>query len=114
MRPRTLFVLAAAALALTIASSAYQRVGARRMVEGEAWCSTPAPCAIPVLGAGFPLPYLADNPQVSVPDAIGLVEDDFRPGAFLIDALFYFALAVLALAWVQSSKKIRLTRSQRS
>ena len=114
MRPRTLLALAAMALVLAAASAAYQRVGPRRMVTGEAWCSTPAPCAVPVLGAGFPLPFLVDNPQVSVPNAIGLVEDDFRPGAFLLDALFFFALAFLVFARIQISNKKGLTRSQRS
>lgn len=103
MRPRILLTLAAAALVLTIASAAFQRVGPRRMVEGEAWCSTPAPCAVPVLAAGFPLPYLVDNPQVSVPHAIGLGEDDFRPGAFLLDALFFFVLAWM-VRWLIRSR----------
>src|SRR5829696_7802181 len=57
------------------------------------WRRPPAPCAVRALGAGFPLPYLIDDPQVSVPNQIALVEDDFRPGAFVIDALFWFALA---------------------
>lgn len=105
MRPRTLLALAAAALALTCASAAYQRVGPRRMVTGEAWCSTPAPCAVPVLGAGFPFPFLVDNPQVSVPNAIGVVEDDFRPGAFLLDALFFFVLAFLARWFIRSRNR---------
>jgi hypothetical protein len=67
------------------------------MVEGEGFCSTPAPCAIPALGAGFPLPYLVDNPQVSVPDAIGLFEDDFHAGAFLADVLVWFAAGMIIL-----------------
>lgn len=99
MRPRTLAALLAIAIALTCASAMVQRVGPRRMVEGEGFCSTPAPCAIPVLGAGFPLPYLVNDPQVSVPNAIGLFEDDVRTGAFLIDVGIYFALAFLAL-WI--------------
>lgn len=111
VRPRALAVLAAAALSLTVASSAYQRVGARRMVEGEAWCSTPAPCAIPALGAGFPLPYLIDNPQVSVPNAIGLFEDDFRAGAFVIDALFWLTLAILAFASLRRRRIAHVNRS---
>lgn len=113
MRVRTLLALAAAALTLTIASARYHRVGPMRMVEGEGWCSTPGPCAVPVLGAGFPLPYLIDNPQVSVPNAVGLFEDDFRAGAFLIDTLIYFSLVVLTFWRAQKSKKTRLARSQR-
>ena len=114
MRIRTLAALLAIAVALACASAAYQRVGPRRMVEGEGFCSTPAPCAIPALGAGFPLSYLVDNPQVSVPNAIGLFEDDFRAGAFLVDTVFYLLLAVLVFSRVQRSKEISLTGSQRS
>lgn len=114
MRARTLALLLLIAIGLTCASAAVQRVGPRRMVEGEAWCSTPAPCPIRALGAGFPLPFLVDNPQVSVPNAIGLFEDDFRTGAFVADALFWFTLATLVFAWMQRSRKTRLTRSQRS
>jgi hypothetical protein len=111
MRIRTLAALMAIAVALTCASAAYQRVGPRRMVEGEGFCGTPAPCAIPALGAGFPLPYLVDDPQVSVPNAIGLFEDDFRAGAFLVDVLAWFALVMLLSAGIRASKKISLTRS---
>ncbi|HYR12411.1 MAG TPA: hypothetical protein VEQ60_31780 [Longimicrobium sp.] len=105
MRPRAAALLLLLALTLTGASAAYQRVGARRMVEGEAWCSTPAPCQIRALGAGFPLPYLVDDPQVSVPNAIGIGEDDFLAGAFLIDVLVWFALAILALWMIRGRKR---------
>jgi hypothetical protein len=105
MRIRTLAALAAIAVALTCASAAYQRVRPRRMVEGEGFCSTPAPCAIPALGAGFPLPFLVDDPQVSVPNAIGPFEDDFRAGAFLADVLVYFALGILILRIVRSTRR---------
>jgi hypothetical protein len=108
VRRRTLAALAVIATALTCLSAAYQRVGPRRMVTGEAWCSTPAPCAIPALGAGFPLPWLVDNPQISVPNAVGLFEDDFRAGAFLIDALFWFALAAITVLIIQ---RVRSRRS---
>lgn len=40
---------------------------------------------------GWPMPYLADNPGVSVPHRLG-IEDDFRPGAFV--ATFSFWLIV--------------------
>lgn len=102
---RRFITLALTAIAFTVASSAWQRTGARRMVEGEAWCATPAPCAIDALGAGFPLPYLVDDPQVSVPNRISLVEDDFRPGAFLLDALFWFVLAALTPVGVRKRQE---------
>lgn len=104
-RTRTIAALLAIAVALTCLSAAYQRVGPRRIVDGEGFCSTPAPCAIPALAAGFPLPFLIDNPQISVPNAIGIGEDDFRAGAFLIDVLIYFALGVLVLRMIRSRKR---------
>lgn len=108
MRVRTILALTAIAFALAAASVWYQQVGPERMVEGEGWCTTPAPCAVPVLGAGFPFPWMVDNPQVSVPNAIGVGEDDFRPGAFLMDALFYFAFGVLI---IRIRREIRARRS---
>jgi len=101
VRARTFAALLVVAAALAGASAIAQRVGARQMVEGEAWCSTPTPCAVRALGAGFPLPYLVDDPQVSVPNQIGLVEDDFRAGAFLVDTLFWFAVAGSAVFAIQ-------------
>jgi hypothetical protein len=82
MRIRTFVALAAISVALTCASAAYQRVGPRRMVEGEGFCGTPAPCAIPALGAGFPLPYLVDDPQVSVPMPSGCSKTTSEPARF--------------------------------
>ncbi|HEX6371348.1 MAG TPA: hypothetical protein VF006_20685 [Longimicrobium sp.] len=105
MRVRTLAALAAVSLALTCASVAVQRVGPRRMVEGEGFCGTPAPCAIPALGAGFPLPFLVDDPQVSVPNAIGIGEDDFRAGAFTIDLLIWFVPGLLAVRVFRSVRR---------
>lgn len=99
---RALLALAAVALVLTVTSAAYQRVGPTRMVEGEAWCETPAPCEIRALGAGFPMAYLVDDPQVSVPDAVHVLEDDFRPLAFAADLLFFFAAVVLAARLLQA------------
>jgi hypothetical protein len=108
MRVRTGLALTAIAFVLAAASVRYQQVGPERMVEGEGWCTTPAPCMVPVLGAGFPFPWMVDNPQVSVPNAIGVGEDDFRPGAFLMDALFFFAFGVLI---IRIRREIRARRN---
>lgn len=102
---RRLILAALGALALTCASSVYQRTNATYVVEGEAWCPTPAPCEIPALGAGLPLPWLIDNPQISVPGSIFIFEDDVRPAAFLLDALAWFALILLALRLLRKKKK---------
>lgn len=94
MRTRTLLALAAAALALTLASVRYQRVGPLKRVEGEGFCRTPEPCEVPALGGGFPLAWMVDDPQVSVPNAISPFEDEFRPFPFAVDFLFFLVLAL--------------------
>ncbi|WP_420127411.1 hypothetical protein [Longimicrobium sp.] len=97
-------MLLAAALALTCLSAAYQRTGPRRVVSGEGFCDTPAPCTVPALAAGFPLPFVIDNPQISVPNAIGIGEDDFRADAFAIDVLIYFTFGFLVL-WMMRRRR---------
>ena len=97
MHPSRLLAILAVALVLTVASAAYQRVGPTRQVEGEGFCPDGGRCRIPVVGAGFPLAYFVDNPQVSVPNAVHLVEDDFRPGAFVVDVVVFFALIAAAV-----------------
>lgn len=42
--------------------------------------------------AGWPAPYLADNPDTSAPHQIG-PEDDFRTGAFIADLCFWFIVS---------------------
>ncbi len=97
MNVRTFLALFVLALALTGASAMIQRVGPLKLVEGEGFCPGREPCYIPALGAGFPLPYMVDNPQVSVPYAVHLFEDDFRPGGFVLDMLTYFTLGAAGL-----------------
>ena len=45
--------------------------------------------------AGWPAPFLADNPDISVPHKIG-VEDNFRLGPFIATLSFWF-LVILAM-----------------
>ena len=92
-----LLLAATAALALSCASILYQRVGPTQITEGEgSGCPSANPCRIRVLGAGYPLAYLVDRPGVSVEGALHLVEDEFRPGAFALDFMIYFALGLTA------------------
>lgn len=107
MRPAGLAATVIIALALTVASTAYQRVGPTRLVEGEGFCPGREPCFVPVLGAGFPLAFLVDNPQISVPRSVHLVEDDFRPGAFVLDAIFYLGLTAAAARVVRHRSRHR-------
>jgi hypothetical protein len=80
------------ALLLTILSGGYQRYGPLRQVEGEGFCPGVELCFRQVQGAGFPLPYLLDNPQVTLNGSLDLTDDDVRPGIFALDLLFYALL----------------------
>jgi hypothetical protein len=96
--------LLALALAATIASVAFQRVGPTRPVEGEGFCDSMEPCRIPVLGGGFPLPWLVDNPQISVPNKLSPPEDFFYPGYFLVDFVFWLGIMQIAARWLRPRK----------
>jgi hypothetical protein len=100
---RSYLAVAALALAATLASVAIQRVGPTRLVEGEGFCPGMDPCRIPVLGGGFPFPWLVDNPQISVPDQLSPFEDHFYPGNFLVDlALWLVAIEIALGLWRRS------------
>ena len=89
--------LVALAAAVTIASVAIQRVGPTRLVEGEGYCPGMEPCRVPALGGGFPLPWLVDEPQVSVANQLSIFEDHFYPGHFLVDLALWLALIEISL-----------------
>lgn len=91
--------LFALSVALTLASVTVERKGPLVTIGGEGFCGedAAAPCEVEALAGGWPLPYLVDNPQISVPNALHVVEDDFQLGAFLADVGFGFGL-LLALA----------------
>jgi hypothetical protein len=46
--------------------------------------------------AGWPAPYLADNPNTSVIYTVG-IEDVFRPGPFVATMSFWYVVVVAAL-----------------
>lgn len=83
------------AFLLTLASVLIQRVGPLVPVTGEGFCPDGKSCLVPALAGGFPLPYLIDNPQISVPNALFIIEDHFRPGAFFLDFFIYLLGVVL-------------------
>jgi hypothetical protein len=45
---------------------------------------------------GWPAPYLADNPNTSVPHKLG-PEDNFRPGPFVATFSFWFLVSLALL-----------------
>jgi hypothetical protein len=49
-------------------------------------------CLQPVLGGGFPFPFLLDMPGISVQGQLHFIEDRFRPVAFLFDLVFYLVV----------------------
>jgi hypothetical protein len=61
--------------------------------------------------AGWPAPFLADDPGTSVIHKVG-VEDVFRPGPFIATLSFWF-LAVSASGWLRRRLKQKADGSAR-
>ena len=105
---RRLSLVGGCALLITLATLGFQRVGPLSTVEGEGFCAGREACRVPALGAGFPLAYLVDDPQVSVAGRLSPAEDGFRTGAFVLNVLFHASVLLAVLAAFP-----RLRREQR-
>jgi hypothetical protein len=94
MRYKTFGVCLLMAIALTSTSVLYQRqnVILRNAVDR---CPNAQPCAIAVLGGGFPLPFLVDKLGISVEGKLALGEDEFRIGTFVGDVSIYLGVMLL-------------------
>jgi hypothetical protein len=103
MRYKTFGACLLMAIALTLISGLYQQqtVMVRNAVDR---CPNAQPCAIAVLGAGFPLPYLVDKLGISVEGKLALGEDEFRAGVFVGDVMIYLGLGLLVSRFVASRK----------
>ncbi|MBL8076809.1 MAG: hypothetical protein JNM55_02520 [Anaerolineales bacterium] len=99
-------------IAITLASLAYQKMGPETASYGNAGCEEQPNSCIDgqmmgdVLGAGFPLQYVLDNPGVSVQYSIGL-EDNFKFSRFLLDSLFYSILIYESIKFARNYKQQR-------
>lgn len=60
--------------------------------------------------AGWPAPYLADNPNTSVIHNVGL-EDNFRPGSFIATLSFWFIVISAMRRFGRSIRRTRMIRS---
>jgi hypothetical protein len=103
MRYRTLALCLIAALALTSLSGFYQHQNVLRR-DAVDRCPNAQPCAIAVLGAGFPLPFLVDKLGISVEGKLTIGEDEFRGGAFVGDVMIYWGLGLLVSRFVAAKK----------
>ena len=56
--------------------------------------------------AGWPAPYLADNPNTSVINKVG-IEDVFRPGPFVATMSFWYLVILAALRVFTSGRRTR-------
>ena len=56
--------------------------------------------------AGWPAPYLADNPNTSVIHQVG-IEDVFRPGPFIATMSFWYLVILAALRVLTSGNRTR-------
>ena len=95
-RPGRLLLAVLAATLLAALSVLVQRRGPELAATGNL-CGPRMDeiCWAPRVNGGFPLPFLFDNPGVSVPDQLGIGEDDFRWPPFLADVLFWLLLLLL-------------------
>ena len=58
--------------------------------------------------AGWPAPFVADDPDTSVAHAVG-IEDDFRPGPFVATISFWY----LALRMIDAASRELAARGRR-
>ena len=93
-------VVLALAVALALSTAWLERRGPLVTVSGEGFCGAEAsaPCEVAAVGGGWPVAFLVDDPQVSVPDRPSFFEDDFRWAAFTLD-VGVFAAVMGAAGW---------------
>ena len=97
-------------ISITFASFAYQKMGPGMDSYGNAGCEVqPNPCIDGqmmgrVLGAGFPLQYVLDNPGTSVWYSLGF-EDHFNVLPFVLDVLFYTLLMYRIIKFAQNNRR---------
>jgi hypothetical protein len=103
MRYQNFLLLLVLAIGLTSLTGFYQHQNVMRRDVVDR-CPNAQPCAIAVLGAGFPLPFLVDNPGISVEGKLALGEDDFRAGAFAGDVLIYLGLGLFVSQFIAAKK----------
>lgn len=105
---RTLISYSSLALALASLSVAIERRTDETAVVGNV-CgpATNEDCIERRLAGGFPFAYLYDRPSISVPGAIHLGEDEFRPLPFFLDYLLYLAILLGITKFVPGLKRWR-------
>ena len=86
------------ALVTTLASVRIERRGPEQVEAGNL-CGPRMDeiCRVDALTGGWPIGYLVDSPNISVPNQLGFFEDHFRRGAFAMDFLVHW-IVILALA----------------
>ena len=105
---RTLISYSSLALALASLSVVIERRTDETAVVGNV-CgpATNENCLERRLAGGFPFAYLYDRPSISVPGAIHLGEDEFRPLPFFLDYLLYLLILLGIAKFVPSLKRWR-------
>ena len=64
------------------------------------------------LVAGWPAPFIADFPQISVPNKIG-AEDEFRPGSAAATFAFWYLVVSLLVAAAARTRPRRAVKRRR-
>ena len=100
-------IITAAGLGLTVASTFFQQMGPEIGQYGTE-CVPIENCFGPLLGGGYPIQYIVNSPGITDPTSLGS-EDEFRPWALALDAVFYIAASsvVYALLRYQGARRGR-------
>jgi len=88
---RTVLFSLALSIAITLASVLFQRIGPIQGFVGTECGDPQNKCYSPVLNGGFPIPFIIDEPTISIPGSLNL-DDDIVVWPFLIDVGFYWII----------------------
>lgn len=99
------------ALLTTLASVAYERRGPG-VVEAGNLCGPDMDliCWVPALSGGFPLGYLVDNPNISVPNQLSFFEDRFDGARFALDVVVHWAMLFVLARLAQRAMRDGVNR----
>jgi hypothetical protein len=103
-----MIIAASLALTLTIASAFIPLSTDERAMYG--YEGPPGQNWLPRELGGWPAPYLADNPNTSVPHKLG-PEDNFRPGPFVATFSFWLLVSLALSSLLRAALRLA-THSQ--
>ena len=106
IKPQRIILILIISITITMLTFSYQRFGPE---IGYLGADCKPDCAILILNAGWPLPYVFDSMGVSVINQLHL-EDQFRPVPFILDILFYAVVLIFVFISVERIRPIKNDR----